>query len=512
MICIPITAKTQADALQQIESSISRADVLELRMDLILDGDLNTLIKSCKSCKISVKIMVTNRRKGSSLVGESSDEVQRIGLLKEAVGFGVDYVDIEIYTSEPLLKEVLSMAAVHGNRTKVIISHHDFSGTPSIESLKTIFYDCVHLGGNIVKIVTFANSPEDNLTVLSLIPYARKENQNIIAFCMGEQGRASRVMAPLLGSYLSFASLVRGVESAPGQLTVDEMDKAMRIISGSDSGDNRLSVPSEIQIFGLFGNPVKQSLSALMHDAALAEMKISGKYLPFCIHDLAPAISGIRRMGIRGVSVTIPFKVTIMAHIDEIDRNAIDIGAVNTVVNNKGRLKGFNTDWIGLIQSLKEVIDIKGKVFAILGAGGTARAAVFGIYREGGIPVIVNRNVGRGEHLAREVSCSFYPLKDIEKVSADCLINTTPVGMVPDIDESPVDNTILGNYRCVMDVIYNPLKTKMLRDAEKAGCIIVTGLDMFVHQGAEQIKLWTGLEPPRELMKQVVMERLLYGS
>jgi shikimate dehydrogenase len=249
-----------------------------------------------------------------------------------------------------------------------------------------------------------------------------------------------------------------------------------------------------------------------MHDAALAEMKIGGKYVPFCIRDLASAINGIKGMGIQGISVTIPYKVVIMAHLDEIESNAIEIGAVNTVVNNKGRLKGFNTDWIGLVQSLKEVIDIKGKVFAILGAGGTARAAVFGIYREGGIPVIVNRNVGRGGHLARELGCSFYPLKDIDKVRADCLINTTPVGMMPDIDASPVNNTILANYRCVMDVVYNPLKTKMLRDAEKAGCITVPGLGMFVHQGAEQIKLWTGLEPPRELMKQVVMEHLLYGS
>jgi 3-dehydroquinate dehydratase/shikimate dehydrogenase len=512
MICIPVTAKTQADALQQIESSISRADVLELRMDLISDGDLKTLIKSCRSYKIPVKVMVTNRRKESSPVEESSGEVQRIALLKEAVGLGADYVDIEINTQGLLLKEVLSMAAVHGNRTRVIISYHDYSGTPSFESLKKIFHDCVHFDSGIVKIVTFANSPEDNLTVLSLLPYARKKNQDIIAFCMGEEGRVSRIMAPLLGSYLSFASLIRGGESAPGQLTVDAMEKVMRITSGSDSGDNKLSITSEIQIFGLFGNPVKQSLSPLMHDAALAGMKISGKYLPFCIRDLAPAISGIRGMGIRGVSVTIPFKVTIMAHLDEVDRDAIDIGAVNTVVNDKGRLKGFNTDWIGLIQSLKEAIDIKGKVFAVVGAGGTARAAVFGIYREGGIPVIVNRNVGRGEHLARELGCSFYPLRDIEKVRADCLINTTPVGMMPDIDASPVDNAILGNYRFVMDVIYNPLKTKMLKDAEKAGCIIVTGLDMFVRQGAEQIKLWTGLQPPRELMKQVVREQLLYGS
>jgi shikimate 5-dehydrogenase len=157
-------------------------------------------------------------------------------------------------------------------------------------------------------------------------------------------------------------------------------------------------------------------------------------------------------------------------------------------------------------------MDIKGRVFAILGAGGTARAAVFGIEREGGIPVIVNRNVARGESLAREWACPFYPLTELGRVKADCLINTTSMGMMPNIDESPVNGAVFVNYRWVMDVIYNPLKTRLMRDAEKAGCITIPGLGMFVNQGAEQIRLWTGQEAPRELMKRVVMERLLYGN
>jgi shikimate dehydrogenase len=241
-------------------------------------------------------------------------------------------------------------------------------------------------------------------------------------------------------------------------------------------------------------------------------MKIEGRYLPFCVHDLASAVNGIRGMGIRGISVTIPFKVSIMEYLDEVDEDAAAIGAVNTVVNQNGRLTGFNTDWIGLVQSLKGAMDIKGKVIAILGAGGTARAAVFGIRREGGIPIIVNRGLERGKAMAHELGCPFYLLDEINRVAADCLINTTPVGMMPDVEKSPVDKKNLGNYRCVMDVIYNPLRTKLIKDADNAGCIAVSGIDMFVHQGAEQIKLWTGQEPPREYMKQAVMERLLYGN
>lgn len=511
MICIPITANIQAEALLQIARSCSRADVLELRIDLIEDGDLRILIEKCRLCPVPIKILVTNRRKESSPVGDISGERERIALLEEAIRLGVDYVDVEADTPEPLLQEIVSTAGAHGNRTKVIMSHHDFNGTPSLESLKAIHGKCFRPGVDIVKIVTFANNQEDNLVVLSLISYSLKKNQEIIAFCMGKQGRTSRIAAPMMGSYLSFASLARGAASAPGQLTIDEMEQVMKIAAG-DSVERSLSASSDMQIFGLFGNPVKQSLSPLMHDAALRVMKIEGRYLPFCIHDLASAVKGIRGMGIRGISVTIPFKVSVMEYLDEVNEDAAAIGAVNTIVNQNGRLTGFNTDWIGLVQSLKGAVDIKGKVIAILGAGGTARAAVFGIRREGGIPIIINRSLERGKAMARELGCSFYLLDEIDRVAADCLINTTPVGMMPDVGKSPVDKKNLGNCRCVVDVIYNPLKTKLMEDAENAGCIAVSGLDMFVHQGAEQIKLWTGQEPPREYMKQVVMERLLYGN
>lgn len=511
MICIPITGSTQEEALLQIEMSLSRAHVLELRMDLI-SGDLQMLMERCRSHPIPVKILVTNRRRGTSPSEESGAERQRIAMLEDAVRLGADYVDIELDTAEPLRQGVLAMARAHGNRTRVIISHHDFRKTPAFKTLKDIFHDCMESGASVAKIVTLAKSPEDNFTVLSLIPYARNIRKDIIAFCMGGEGRGSRIMAPLIGSHLSFASLKEGLASAPGQLTIGEMEDVLNLTGRGGYRKGKLSVTPNARIFGLLGNPVKQSLSPLMHDAALHKMNIAGKYLPFCMQDIASAIRGIRGIGICGVGVTIPYKVAVMEHLDEVDDDALKIGAVNTIVNDNGRLKGFNTDWIGLVQSLKEVTDIRGRVFAILGAGGTARAAVFGIEREGGIPVIVNRNVAKGESLAKEWACPFYPLTELGRVRADCLVNTTPVGMMPNIDESPVSGEILANYRWVMDAIYNPLKTRLMSDAEKAGCITIPGLSMFVNQGAEQIKLWTGQEAPRELMKQVVMERLLYGN
>ena len=513
MICIPITAGTQAGALRDLDRSLPHADIIELRMDMIRDGDLNTLMERCRSYPDPVSILVTNRRK--EFYDEGGDrlttvETQRVALLTEAVAFGADFVDIELDVTERLRMGLLSLIRANGMRTRLIVSHHDFSKTPSIKTLREIFHACVQAGADIVKIVTYANVPEDNLRILGLLPYARRKNQDMIAFCMGEKGKISRIVAPFLDSMFGFAPLERGAESAPGQLTVKEMRRVMKIFGSEAAGKEGkwLPVSPSSTVFALFGNPVHQSLSPLMHNAALEEMHIDGRYTAYCIKDLESAVNGVRGMDIRGVSVTIPFKVAVMAYLDEVDGDALKIGAVNTIVNQNGKLKGYNTDWTGLVQSLDDVLDIEGKVFVILGAGGTARAAIFGILKKGGIPIVINRNVQRGEQLAQEWGCSFYPLNEVGKVSADCLINTTSVGMMPDTEKSPVESAVPGNFRWVVDVIYHPLQTKLLRDAQMSGCVTVPGLGMFVHQGAEQIKLWTGREPQRAYMKQIVMENL----
>lgn len=263
------------------------------------------------------------------------------------------------------------------------------------------------------------------------------------------------------------------------------------------------------KIYAVFGNPVGHSLSPIMHNAAFKRMKIDAHYVPFCVKSVEDAVRGIRGLDIRGVSVTIPFKTTVMPYLDEVDESSLRIGAVNTILNDgNGRLKGFNTDWIGLNRDLEESLEIRGKTFAILGAGGAARAAVFGILKEGGIPVIFNRTTETGEEVAREFGCPFYSLSEIEKIKADCLINTTSVGMAPDIEKSPLMKESLINFRWVVDIIYNPLKTKLLREAEEAGCTVLDGVGMFIHQGAEQTKIWMGMEPPRALMRGVVLESL----
>ncbi len=260
--------------------------------------------------------------------------------------------------------------------------------------------------------------------------------------------------------------------------------------------------------FAIFGNPVAQSLSPLMHNAAFNKMKINARYMAICIKNVQDVPVKIEEMNIKGASITIPHKTAVMEYLDEISDSSGRIGAVNTINCSDGKLMGDNTDWTGLILALKESMEIRGGKFAILGAGGAARAAVYGILKEGGMPVVLNRTIKKGEKVAKEFGCEFYPIAEIGKIKGDCLINTTPVGMFPDMEKSPASKAILQNFRWVMDIIYNPLKTKLLKDAEEAGCRTISGVSMFVHQGAEQLRIWTGLKPPVDFMKKIVVEKL----
>lgn len=264
----------------------------------------------------------------------------------------------------------------------------------------------------------------------------------------------------------------------------------------------------DLTIFAVFGNPIAHSLSPLMHQAAFGRMGIKALYVPFFVQNLKTAVLGIRGLDIRGVSVTLPFKTEVMDYLDEIDEAARRIGAVNTIFNHQGVLEGTNTDWLGFVHSLKECLEIRGRRFAVLGAGGAARGILYGLIKEGGQPIILNRTISKAEKLAHEFGCAFLSLSEIEKVEADCLINTTSLGMAPDSDRSPFPQEHLKKFGWVMDIIYNPLKTKLLKEAEEVGSKTISGLGMFVHQGAEQIKIWTGLEPPRAYMHEVVLGKL----
>ena len=265
-------------------------------------------------------------------------------------------------------------------------------------------------------------------------------------------------------------------------------------------------------VYGILGNPVAHSMSPRMHNAAFRFLGIDAIYLPFEVADLPRAVSGMKALGIRGASVTIPFKTQVFGLIDDIDSTAERIGAVNTLVFSDGRIRGTNTDWIGAVRCIEAVLPIEGHRFVVIGTGGAARAVIYGIVTKGGEAIIAGRSEEKGQALAAEFDCAFVPFREIESARGDCLVNTTPVGMHPNEDEMPVSTHILTEYKAVADIIYNPLKTKLLREAETAGCMVASGLAMFVFQGTEQFHIWTGQEPPVELMRSVVLEKLMSGE
>jgi shikimate dehydrogenase len=267
-------------------------------------------------------------------------------------------------------------------------------------------------------------------------------------------------------------------------------------------------IDANTSLFGLIGNPVAHSLSPVMHNQAFAATGCNAVYLAFRVSDPRAALESIKALSVKGLSVTLPHKVAVMDDLDDIDPTAAKIGAVNTIVNRNGKLMGYNTDCQGAIDALQTRTTIDGKSVAIIGAGGAARAIGFGLMAAAKRLTILNRSRRSGEQLAAELQAEFLPLDERPANRYDILINTTPVGMHPNTDATPIAKQALSKDMVVMDFVYNPLKTRFLRDAVDKGCLTVNGLDMFVLQGAHQFELWTGKKAPLEVMRAAVLKAL----
>jgi shikimate dehydrogenase len=263
-----------------------------------------------------------------------------------------------------------------------------------------------------------------------------------------------------------------------------------------------LPIDGHTKIYGLLGRPVAHSLSPAMHNAAFRELKLNAVYVAFPVTDLAPAVAGLRGLAIRGVSVTIPFKEEIIPLLDELDAHARKMGAVNTVVNRDGRLRGYNTDWLGAVAALQSRTGIPGEHFLLLGAGGAARAIAYGILEHGGRVTLTDIDQGRAGALAGDMQVEAIPLNALEQCPAAILVNATPVGMTPDVEGIPINPDLLGRFRLVMDIVYRPLKTRLLREAEARGCATLDGLQMLIHQATAQFELWTGQPAPLKTMSR----------
>ncbi len=273
-----------------------------------------------------------------------------------------------------------------------------------------------------------------------------------------------------------------------------------------------MGLDSDTILYAVLGDPVSHSLGPVMHNTAFVETGFNGAYLAFRVKDIGHAVIGIKALGIKGASITIPHKLSVVNFLDELDDTAEKIGAVNTIVNRNGVLTGYNSDGIGAVKALSEKTAIQDKNVVVLGAGGAARAIGYGVLAEGGRVTIINRTPANGEMLAKVLGAEFQPMSALSKIDCHILTNTTPVGMLPDVDAMPVRKQDLNKAMVVMDIVYNPLKTRLLKAAKTIGCPIIDGVSMFVCQGAFQFELWTGMKAPVEVMKKAVLNALGEGG
>jgi shikimate dehydrogenase len=262
------------------------------------------------------------------------------------------------------------------------------------------------------------------------------------------------------------------------------------------------------EVYGIMGWPVSHSLSPAIHNRAFRELALNKVYVPFPVQDVGAALDGFRATGVRGMSVTIPHKQAVIPFLDSIDPLAEKIGAVNTLLIKNGAIHGSNTDWLGANQALAGAMELKGSRVLLLGAGGSARAIGFGLLEAGAEVMIASRTPERGQALAADLDCQWFPLQEAGGITADAMVNATSVGMDPQVDEIPVAVESLAAYRVVMDIVYAPLETRLLREAAASGCQVINGLAMLLYQGAAQFEIWTGKPAPVEVMRQELLDRL----
>ena len=423
MICIPITARNAEDTVSEMVSASEYADIVELRIDYIpeLQNALTCIEKSLK-CKTK-PVIITNRpeREGGKFNGSEQDRLQ---LLQKAIELGADYVDIEYDSIKQITRR---------NSSKVIISYHNFKETP--RNLSKIYNDICQHKPDIVKIVTYANDITDNIRIFELLKSAKVPT---ISFCMGELGNISRILTSKFGGFLTFASLEKGKESAPGQLTVDELSKIYHF----------KDINKETKLYGIIGNPVSHSMSPAIHNASFMEKGFNNVYVPLKVSSISAFMKECRKIDFQGFSVTIPHKESVLPFLDDLDRTARKIGAINTIANQNGKLIGYNTDCMAAVMGLEDYLKktnetLNNKKISIIGAGGAARAIAFGLKEKDCDITIFNRTIERAEKLSHDVKCKFESFEKIHKLDSDILINTTSIGMFPNVDQTPVQKNIL---------------------------------------------------------------------
>lgn len=491
-ICVAITGTTPQEMLDRAEEAVRENTFIEFRLDY-LAKPLAAMpkLKNFLSFHREATAIATCRRKvnGGKFVGSGAAELE---VLLKAAAAGFHLVDVELQTAEAM--KAADWKKLRSESAAILISYHDFKTT---KDLGKIYARIQPLKPDFIKIVSTARSLADNVTMMRFLE-SKQEEGNVVGICMGEYGVISRVLGLRAGSRFTFAAATVGEETAPGQIAARTLMESYRIDQ----------VDAGTRVYGVAGDPVQHSLSPIMMNTAFHRETVNAVYLRLQTGKIADLLLLIREVPVHGVSVTMPLKQEIMKHLDRTDVLSQKIGACNTLVRSQdGKLIGYNTDVAGVIRPLEQRLDLRKAKVLVLGAGGAARAAVFGLKQKGAEVFILNRTPQTAQKLAREAEAKTIRRDQVAKTTFDVIVNATSVGMVGNKQQTILEEKEL-NAKLVFDMVYNPIETPLLKMAKSKGAAVITGAEMFVQQGAEQFQLWTGKPAPREDMWRVVTHAL----
>lgn len=478
------------------------ADLVEIRLDHLTtfnpSPDLHTLIQDRL-----LPVLITYRPtwEGGKYDG---DENKRLDALRLAMELGADYIDVELKVAHEFYDSIRGKTF---EKTKVIVSSHNYQLTPSVEDLGNLAARIQATGADIVKIATTAVEITDVARMFQIMVHSQVP---FIGLVMGDRGLISRVLCAKFGGYLTFGTLESGVVSAPGQPTLKDLLYLY----------NFRQLGPMTKVYGIIGKPVSHSKSPMLFNEVFKSVGLDAVYVYLLVDDLANFLRTYSSTDFAGFSVTIPHKEAALKCCDEVDPVAKSIGAVNCVIRRPtdGKLIGYNTDYVGSISAIEDGLrgkhnvsgassPLAGKLFVVIGAGGAGKALAYGAKEKGARVVIANRTYDRARELADAIGGDAIALADLDNFHPEdgmILANTTSIGMQPKVDETPVSKHALKFYSLVFDAVYTPKMTRLLKEAEEAGATIVTGLEMFIGQAYGQYENYTGLPAPKELIRKTL--------
>ena len=485
-VCLALSGDTVEDMLASAESMARDNPLLEFRLDYVKQplAALPKIHRFLETHQYVTAIGTCRRAEnGGKFKGSLASQWE---VLTKAHAAGCQIVDLEIQSALKSKREAIARLRT---RAGLIVSFHDFRATRNLdETLEKM----LKVPADFYKVVSTATTLSDNVTMMKFLQ-TQSDQHALIGLCMGEQGIISRVLSVRAGSVFTFGAVSADLKTAPGQISAGDLRSIYRIDQ----------VDAATRVYGVAGDPIEHSLSPVIMNTALRRENVNGVYLPLHAKTLKDLIYCVREIPLHGLSITMPYKQSIVAHLDNTDAHTTKIGACNTVVRGQdGKLYGFNTDVAGVVRPLEQRISIDKAKVLVIGAGGAARAAVFGLKERGAEVWILNRTSVKAQKLARQAKARTIKRADLRKVAFDVIINATPVGMGNPRDCPLKDDEIQA--RVVFDMVYDPVETHLLQVARAKGIAVIPGVEMFVQQAARQFEIWTGKPAPAGDMLRAV--------